>query len=60
MQLKLANQDQNDELFDDQCELSSDDEHALASIKREKQIADIRLSEVSEINEFAIHESMHC
>jgi sensor histidine kinase regulating citrate/malate metabolism len=23
-------------------------------------MADIRLSEVSEINEFAIHESMHC
>ena len=43
--------------FNDQIDLSSDDDHALASIRKEKQMADIRDSEVSEANELKIHES---
>ena len=52
--------DEDDADFDDQINLSSDDEHALASIKKEKEINDIRDSEVSEANELKIHESMSC
>ena len=47
----------DDQDFNDQIDLSSDDDHALASIRKEKHLADIRDSEVSEANELKIHES---
>ena len=59
-QLKLdkpEDLEEDDVDFDDQINLSSDDDHALASIRKEKQLNDIRDSEVSEANELKIHES---